>query len=410
MLDVEKTFDHISKNILNIEKNIPTFSQNKELILFELWTIFDLFSNYLYKKVSSSSKYKTTLIKDDFYQDVSNNKDILNSIKIKIIELLDSFSVLSDKAYLKLSREISFFEKILDILSVILDSSKKIKFIQIITIKWNDELYLEYTYLQPWEYLNKYLWNKVGTCILTSATMKIQDNFDYITRMLLLEEFKFISLDSDFNYKKQATLFIPNSLWNIKTNYSTILIFLESLFKTIKWTCLVLFTSFVSIKDTYIWLNSEMKATGINLVAQSIWWGKHKLLEAFRKSPKNSILLWTDSFWEWIDIPWESLKYLVIYKIPFPVPTDPVFIARSMLFKDSFQDYSIPKSIIKLKQWFWRLIRTKNDKWIIIFLDDRIFSTKWWKAFFSAFPSDINTKICNHEKLLEIFINIIIIL
>ena len=92
---------------------------------------------------------------------------------------------------------------------------------------------------------------------------------------------------------------------------------------------------------------------------------------------------------------------MVIYKLPFQVPTDPIFQARSKNFSDSFLEYSVPKAIIKLKQWFWRLIRSKTDKWIVILLDDRI-NTLWWNAFYSAFPEGINIKKSSSKSFLEI--------
>ena len=113
-------------------------------------------------------------------------------------------------------------------------------------------------------------------------------------------------------------------------------------------------------------------------------------------------MIWTDTFWEWIDIPGEDLKYLVIHKVPFMVPSDPIFKARSALFKNAFSDYSIPKSILKLKQGFWRLIRTKKDTWIVIFLDDRIYSTSWGAIFYNAFPSNIKVRKSSGKDLINI--------
>ena len=150
---------------------------------------------------------------------------------------------------------------------------------------------------------------------------------------------------------------------------------------------------------------SELKKENIELLAQNIWWWKQKIINYFKKHSSHSIMLWTDSFWEWIDIPGDDLKYLIIHKFPFWVPTDPIFKARSSLYKDSFQDYSIPKAIIKTKQWFWRLIRTKNDKWIFILLDDRIINTSWWEKLKSSFPKDVNFKISNSNTFLELLKN-----
>lgn len=82
---------------------------------------------------------------------------------------------------------------------------------------------------------------------------------------------------------------------------------------------------------------------------------------------------------------------LIIYKFPFIVPSDPIFQARSRLYKDSFYEYSLPNMILKFKQWLWRLIRTKNDKWIIVVLDKRI-DTVWWNIIKESFPEWIKIK------------------
>ena len=78
-------------------------------------------------------------------------------------------------------------------------------------------------------------------------------------------------------------------------------------------------------------------------------------------------------------------------------------MARSKLYSNSFEQYAIPKSILKLKQAFWRLIRTKKDSWIVLFLDDRIYTTKWGEKFLSAFPVGIKVRYASSEKILSIF-------
>jgi Rad3-related DNA helicase len=196
-------------------------------------------------------------------------------------------------------------------------------------------------------------------------------------------------------------LFIPTDIWNVKNNTDEIVEFLRDFFMIVKGNTLVLLTNFAIIKKIYTANNLYLKKNWINLYAQSIWWSKTKQISFYKKNPSNSILLWTDSFWEWIDIPWEDLKYLIIHKFPFQVPSDPIFQARSIFFKDSFKEYSVPKAIIKLKQWFWRLIRTKDDKWVVILLDDRI-NSDWWNKFYEAFPKEINIKKWTKKQFLEI--------
>jgi ATP-dependent DNA helicase DinG len=175
--------------------------------------------------------------------------------------------------------------------------------------------------------------------------------------------------------------------------------FLRIFYKKVQGRTLTLLTSFSSIKSIYLWLNADLKKEWIHLYPQSILWSKSKLMNMFLRNSSNGILLWTDSFWEWIDIPGEDLKFLVIHKFPFLVPTDPIFQARSIFFQDPFLEYSMPKAIIKLKQWFWRLIRTKTDTGVVILLDDRIYSTMWWKAFFNAFPSDIDIQVTTSKSI-----------
>jgi Rad3-related DNA helicase len=124
----------------------------------------------------------------------------------------------------------------------------------------------------------------------------------------------------------------------------------------------MLFTSFATIKECVLALSSRLKSAGIQILAQGLGGGKHKLASEFTKKSSSSILLGTDSFWEGVDFPGEIVELLVIYKLPFAVPTDPVFVARSRLYANAFEQYAIPTMILKFRQGLGRLIRTKSDK------------------------------------------------
>jgi DNA polymerase-3 subunit epsilon/ATP-dependent DNA helicase DinG len=226
--------------------------------------------------------------------------------------------------------------------------------------------------------LKKRLWDEVPAIVLTSATLTIGSEFTYISRILSLQDFEFEKLLTDFNYAKQALLYIPGELGDVrkyeqKRAYEQ---FLIKLLKIVGGRTLMLFTSFASIKETTLALAPELKSTGIQLLTQGMSGGKHKLIHEFRKYADTSVLLGTDSFWEGVDFPGHTLETLVIHKFPFAVPTDPIFVARSRLFADSFMEYSLPVMILKLKQGIGRLIRTKTDKGIIVLLDKRI-TTEW---------------------------------
>lgn len=384
--------------VLKIKKiDSLDFLKVKEELIANLMVLDDYVIEYINEKSSENNQYKTVLIRDDFFVKL-NCEDFVKKIKLNLLDLIDILRTKDDYDFIK---ELDFFEFIAKTLSDFFDNSNKNKYIKYLT--HNEKFWISYTYtlLNVWWFLDENLWEKLDSCVLTSATLRIWDNFNYISSILGLTNFNFSSFDSDFDYRKQATLFIPVDIWSIKSNIEEVIDFLRKFYLLVRWNTLTLLTNFATIKSIYTGINNDLKKEGINLYAQSIGWSKMKLLSFFKKSPNNSILLWTDSFWEWVNIPWEDLKYLIIHKFPFQVPTDPIFQARSILFKDSFLEYSIPKSILKLKQWFWRLIRSKEDKWIVILLDNRI-NSEWWNKFYEAFPKDINIKKASKSQLLDL--------
>ncbi len=404
ILKKKYTFRSFFETMTKIEKiftakNINKFEliQLRESLFSKLSLLEDFSESYISKKTLSSQFYKTILILDDFYEEF----DFTHLSKKLNLEILSIIDLLKTKSEYNFSKEILYFEDILDVLLNILNKNNSNEKIKILSQNDLWVLTFEYTILNPWSYLKTNFWDNLDTCVLTSATLSINDSFDYIKNILNLEDFEFFKFKSDFDYKKQSTLFIPNDLWNIKNWVEGIWNFLKRFYEIVWWNTLTLFTSFASIKSTYIENHINLKKQWINLLAQSIWWSKTKILKQFLDNPNNTIILWTDSFWEWVNIPGWNLKYLVIYKLPFIVPTDPIYQARSKNFKDSFKEYSIPKAIIKLKQWFGRLIRSKNDKWIVILLDDRI-NSDWWEIFYSAFPANINRKVWSSESFLEL--------
>ncbi len=397
--NLEEVFSFINDVYNKKGLNKIELVKKQEDLLSNIELILDYSFSYLNSVVSNDNKYKVVLIKEDFFHK-TDFKSLINKIELVFLDIIDTLSIIEDFDFI---REKWLLQDMFDIIKIVIDE-KSLKN-NICMISYSEKLWvsLDYTLLNPWNYLKNNIWDNLDSLLLTSATLKIGDSFEYFKNILnLWENFEFFSFDSDFDYHKQATLFIPNDLWSIKSNSKNIINFLRIFYSVARWNVLTLLTSFSIIRNIYTELNNDLKKQWINLYAQSIWWSKNKLLSFYLEDPDNSILLWTDSFWEWIDIPWDSLKYLIIHKFPFSVPTDPVFQARSSLFKDSFKDYAIPKAIIKLKQWFWRLIRTKKDTWIVIFLDDRIYNSSWWEEFYNAFPSNINIKIASSKDFFDI--------
>lgn len=401
--ELEKNFAKIYQKLQQHSYTQITFDPQSDHIMFQMGMLLGLLEDYLNTKVSPLQRYRNTLIKEDFFiGDNVDKKSLISALQGALLALIDELKNTPEDLYNEINREINYLDHVYDILDNSFHISKSQNNIVIVSHRENKGIYLEYTLLNTGSYLKQKLWDKIESCVVTSATLQIWNNFDYINQILCLEGFNPHVLDTDFDYAKQSLLFIPNDLWSIKHNLSEVLFFLRGLFMKAWGRVLTLTTSFAVIKQIYTDMNRDLKNAGITLYAQSIGWWKHKLIEFYKQSAHNSVLVWTDTFWEWIDIPGEDVKYLVIHKIPFMVPSDPIFQARSELFKNSFADYSVPKAILKLKQWFGRLIRTKQDTGIVIFLDDRIYSSGWGHVFYDAFPSQINKKLSSSQSLLNL--------
>ncbi len=400
---LEKSLIESEKLLREAGESVSEFSLLRENLLFDLSTLFDSFSQYLYSKVDSRAKYKNILIQRDFFTSFESSNTLWAKILIHFQDLRSYIEELPEKTQLLLWRETWYFDEVQDIIYHIFSPLEVFETL-IPTIQEREwyGIILEYTLLNPWSFLAETLWQKLDSVVLTSATLQIQESFDYISHMYYLNEFDFYVLKTDFDYSKQSLLFIPNDLGSIKYNLQQVFDFLREFLIRVGGNTLALFTAVSMVRDSYVAINSDLKAQGVNVLAQSVSGSKQKQIEAFKKSANNTVLFWTDALWQGVDIPWDNLKYLVIHKIPFMVPTDPVFQARSVLFDDAFREYSIPKSILKLKQWFGRLIRSKTDSWVVVFLDDRVFSTSWWEQYFSAFPEDIPVRISSSQNLFDV--------
>ena len=379
--------------------DITSIQTQKVDLLSNIKLFFDIFHSYLKEKTNNEHFFINSLLDDWFYSlQTEYFYKLWESVKNALLDIKES---LLDVNF-DFAREISLVDKIVDIVDKIVDKNNSNEYIKIAHYKEYEGVKLEYTILDIWKYLRANFWDYLNNCFLLSATLSIASNFDYIKKSLHLDGFEFMEYKTDFDYKNQAILYIPKDLWSIKNNFSSVTEFLKDIFSIVKGNTMVLFTSLSAVRNIYINLNFFTKSIWSKLLAQSISGSKNKVLDAFLQEHQSSIILWTDSFWEWVDIPWKPLEYLIIHKIPFMVPTDPIYISRSKLFANPFSEYSVPKSILKLKQWFWRLIRTKKDKWVVIFLDDRIHSTDWWKVFVNAFPKDINMIVTTKKHIIEL--------
>ena len=396
----QNTFQKIEKKVWKYDSDID-LQTKKQQILFDSSELFSIIEGYIFSNFSLGAKYKSLILPEEFFGIHEELPILAKKILEAFKDIKSDIQALGEDVALYYSRElqdIAYIEEMFGLLFINRNYDTHIYYGNH-DERRGTEVYI--TVLKPGAFLEKHLWNTLDSCVLTSATLQMWGSFSYIQWVLHTHDFSSLVLESDFDYEKQALVFIPDDLGNVKNNLPQLIAFLREVFLTVKGKTLVLLTAFSVIREIFTELKVPMQKQHIHILAQSISGSKNKQIEHFKDHAENSILLGTDTFWEGIDIPWEKLKYLVVHKIPFAVPSDPIFIARSKLYKDSFKEYSIPKSILKLKQWFWRLIRSKKDTWVIIFLDNRVHSSSWGKEFYNAFPKGIKVRSGTAQKFLE---------
>ena len=255
--------------------------------------------------------------------------------------------------------------------------------------------------------VKKCLFDKYESVILTSATLssgpaKEKSGFDFFASRIGLDDFGAVKFGSPFDYQKQVTIYIekdlpsPNELAFIGTAT-------EAMKKYILKTggkVFVLFTSYAMLERIAEKIADWLTENDIELLQQGTGIDRTTLLKCF-KADGNSVLFGTDSFWQGVDVPGEALSNVIIVRLPFAVPDQPLLAGRLEQIREQggnpFYDYQLPSAIIKFKQGFGRLIRTKSDTGIVVILDSRIVNKSYGTKFLAAIPK-CKTKIVAAKK------------
>jgi Rad3-related DNA helicase len=236
--------------------------------------------------------------------------------------------------------------------------------------------------------LHKNLFATRETVILTSATMSIGGSFNFIENRLGIGEWAdHLMVGSPFDYEQAALVYVPNDMPEPgQQGYQkAIETALGDLLLATRGRALVLFTSHSQLQTTYRALAPKLEQEDVLVLAQGLDGSRRQVLDTF-KTQERMALFGTKSFWEGIDVVGEALSCLAMTRLPFNVPSDPIFAARSETFDDPFAQYAVPEAVLRFRQGFGRLIRSKSDRGVVVILDKRVLTKNYGRLFLESLP------------------------
>ena len=249
-------------------------------------------------------------------------------------------------------------------------------------------VFLQATPIDVGPILRECLWSKLECAVLTSATLAVGGGFEYIRQRLGLEHTRESVLPSHFDYQSQALLYVPPDLPDPRTPQFAAKAAerIRKLLEITRGRAFVLFTSYAQMNDVHQRLLGELEFPMLRQGDAP----KSALLEEFRLTP-NAVLFATSSFWQGVDVQGEQLSCVIIDRLPFAVPSDPVVAARVKAIDadggNAFFQYQVPAAVITLKQGFGRLIRSLHDRGLLCLLDNRILKKQYGRVFVDSLPN-----------------------
>ncbi len=364
LLDSLKQFQEDIQNQIIINKNEEKFRLKKPLEI-----------KSLYQFINAIDKAKQKL-----EEHLKQEQDLFSNAE---------FSEKSEKE-VELTNALETLNQVINLLDIFYEGPiyNRIHFIEYSNV----DLKLCVSYVDVGEFIYEKFLKKVDSCIFTSATLAINENFDFFINKIGLirykenqEYLKTLVVPSPFNYKEQALLYIPKHLNDPSDeeflNQSTKEIY--QLIELVNGNTLVIFTSKSNLKYVYNQIitnyGEKLNDKKIQIYSQEVWGAQQSLKKYL--NDERGVLFGLESFRQGIDLAGDKLKCVILVKLPFSVPTDPVQEAQIELEKEKernpFLTIQIPEMIIKLKQGMGRLIRTETDKGIIAILDPRIYTKQY---------------------------------
>jgi len=354
------------------------------------------------------------MTKSRFLENLREKKDIFQSKLIDFSNLMMSFNNVIDEEKDK-NPEVINFNNHLKMFKAYIDSFKFINsFEDDNYIYWLDinskrtNVVLTATPLNIAKKLSSVLFDNLDRLVFASATIVVNGNFDYFKKSLGLDEEDCIEaiIKSPFNYDEQMSVYIPSDIQdseNINAFVSDASRFILDILLKTSGKAFILFTSYTMLNQIYYSISKKLKDKGFEVFLHGDK-PRSQLIKEFKEA-ENPILFGTTSFWEGVDVQGENLSNVIITKLPFLVPTDPVVSAISKKIEEdggnSFTDFQLPEAIIKFKQGVGRLIRKKTDRGNIFILDNRILKKRYGSLFINALPSQKNIKILEKDDIIE---------
>lgn len=354
------------------------------------------------------------MTKSNFLENLRAKKEFFQAKLTEFLNLMMAFNNVIDEEKDK-NPEVINFNNHLKIFKKYIDSFKFINnFSDADYVYWLDinskrtNVVLTATPLNIAQKLSSVLYENLNRLVFASATIMANGNFEYFKKSLGLDEEECLEcfIESPFDYENQMSVYIPADIQdseNLNAFVTDASKFILDILKKTKGKAFILFTSYTMLNQIYYSIVNKLKNSNFEIFLHGEK-PRSQLIKEFKEA-KNPVLFGTTSFWEGVDVQGENLSNVIITKLPFLVPTDPIVAAISKKIEEtggnSFLDFQLPEAIIKFKQGVGRLIRKKTDRGNVFILDSRVIKKKYGSAFIKALPSQKNIKILEKDDIIK---------
>jgi DNA polymerase-3 subunit epsilon/ATP-dependent DNA helicase DinG len=260
---------------------------------------------------------------------------------------------------------------------------------------WKERISLHAAPLHIGPLVEQHIFREKETVILTSATLRTAGpsmgntaNFDYVKQRLHAADANELAVGSPFDYENSTLLYLVSDI--PEPNQPGYQRYLEDsiveVAAALGGRTMVLFTAYGQLNQTARAIEQRLAKNKVAVLAQTSGSSRQQLLSEFKQPDSRSVLMGTRSFWEGVDVPGAALQAVLIAKLPFDVPSDPVFAARSETFDSPFFEFSVPEAVLRFRQGFGRLIRRQSDVGAVVILDKRVLTKRYGSKFIDALP------------------------